>query len=499
MSLLDALLEDELFLPAPIVGDGITGVTHREVWICIRSDGGSAVKFGSGAQDSPFDGSTAVKFDQVMTDIPPHSTIRLGPGIFETKGGIGNGHNFTGWIPKAGWRICGSGMFVTTLKLVNVPTIEPGNSVPIVGGTVDDLEISDLTLDCNMGGQPNTSGYGYCRMMVNGIDVNGKNIAVRRVRVINAGTQTPIYEYGVTAKSLECFPIFLGGGASRLVEDCIVEQCWRSNARETTCINCGAGTIRNCLVNGQTDGRSNAWMGLSSIKVTFLSSTPTTQTYTVKLVFFSAHYKTTDSRIVIKVMKDGTTDNPLSGYFQVTNVPSSTELEYHVTISSDSDLDDSNIDLFGTVMGFTLQATSVDGAGFGVAEGNRVIGCIYAGPYHDTYPTVAVRVVNNYYRDVYYGVASATGALGYEWAGLLPMTGTIGPSTYPGTNVKFSISGETTLADWNLVNGNVVEISGGTQPAYHGKWVVLRINDTEFGWMNPTTPTPGSDPYTMIH
>jgi hypothetical protein len=52
MSLLDALLENELMLPA-LVG-GSPSVPAREIWICIRSDGA----IGSGSQDNPYDGGT---------------------------------------------------------------------------------------------------------------------------------------------------------------------------------------------------------------------------------------------------------------------------------------------------------------------------------------------------------------------------------------------------------------------------------------------------------
>ena len=70
--------------------------------------------------------------------------------------------------------------------------------------------------------------------MVQGIGVAGNDIFVRRVRVINWGTQTPLFEYGASPRALECFPIFIGGDA--IIEDCILEQPNPNNARESTCL-----------------------------------------------------------------------------------------------------------------------------------------------------------------------------------------------------------------------------------------------------------------------
>jgi hypothetical protein len=194
MSLLDALIEDQLWMPALTGGATPNDYPLREIWICRRTDGATQELFGSGTVDDPYDGSTHLKFDRVMREkIPQKSLIRLGPGGFETQGGNGNGHLFVGFEPKPGWRIVGSGMFQTTLKLVNAIGI--GEGIPIIGASsvVDGLEVSDLTLDCNLPGQPNSSGYDYARIMVQGIAVAGSDITVRRVRVINWGTQTPFH------------------------------------------------------------------------------------------------------------------------------------------------------------------------------------------------------------------------------------------------------------------------------------------------------------------
>src|SRR5262245_22499333 len=101
MPLLDALLLD----PAPF-----------EVWVAVRSDG---LK-GSGLVTDPYDGSPG-KFDGVMNLFQSQSnvTIRLGPGEFQTSGYGGAG----GWQARPGMKIVGSGIDVTTLKLL------PGTSL----------------------------------------------------------------------------------------------------------------------------------------------------------------------------------------------------------------------------------------------------------------------------------------------------------------------------------------------------------------------------------
>ena len=132
MALLDALIEDELWMPSVFVGSPPTAAL-REVWICKRQDGGTANIFGSGSKDDPYDGSTDTKFDHVMTNLPANTVIRLGPGEFETQGGAGNGHQPFGFQPKSGWKLFGSGMFQTTLKLVNATGI--GQGIPIIGAS----------------------------------------------------------------------------------------------------------------------------------------------------------------------------------------------------------------------------------------------------------------------------------------------------------------------------------------------------------------------------
>jgi hypothetical protein len=80
----------------------------------------------------------------------------------------------------------------------------------------------------------------------------GNDITFRRVRIINAGTRTPLDEYptGQIAQSLECFPMW-NQGERALIEECIIEQPNLNPARETTVMSCyGVNSVtRNCYIN----------------------------------------------------------------------------------------------------------------------------------------------------------------------------------------------------------------------------------------------------------
>jgi hypothetical protein len=197
MNLLDALIEDQLLLPPMLVGSE----QRREVWITIRTDGAT----GDGSKETPYNGSSVDRFDDLMRSIriTTNMTIRLGPGVFQTRGGDGGG--FTGvWRPQSGQRIIGSGMHATTLQLIDAGTTpsSQGKGQTMVGSNfpVNNFEISDLTLHCNFARQINPyhapadpEPPPYNNVMLAGVGLVGRN---NRVRVINFGT----------GSSLECFP-----------------------------------------------------------------------------------------------------------------------------------------------------------------------------------------------------------------------------------------------------------------------------------------------------
>jgi len=164
MPLIDALLLD----PASF-----------NVWIAFRTDG---IK-GCGTNTDPYDGSTQDRFDEAMVKIAsqfPNQKVGvfLGPGTFITAGFVPGGSN--AWQLQPGMKIIGSGRDVTTLKRASGIT-----SGYVLGHdlatAVDDLELCDLTLDCNL---QNGSGSGAT---CGGILVMGSRVRVARVRAIHWG------------------------------------------------------------------------------------------------------------------------------------------------------------------------------------------------------------------------------------------------------------------------------------------------------------------------
>lgn len=178
----------------------------------------------------------------------------------------------------------GSGIDVTILQLAPSATSAHFYAIGhalIVGGSspnaVDFFEVSDLTIDCNLGGYSGTAACGAVRVM-------GNHAKVRRIRVKNWGT---------LSTSRPCFVITAvtgnpgGAGGLNGVEDCGIEECIAdapysvSNTGPVTIFHAGgpetasenvsgygiAPYIRNCFADGgqaspfpnQIQGVSMAW------------------------------------------------------------------------------------------------------------------------------------------------------------------------------------------------------------------------------------------------
>lgn len=239
-----------------------------DVYIALRSDGTGAN--ANGTIDNPYDGSTDELLDNILKDgnkVPANATIHFGPGVFQTKG-FGGLHSVT--FIKNGQRLVGSGIGITILQLVraepSAPTMATG--VWIFGAnSANDVELSDMTLDANAARQPGVLGNPKPLLTLGGVSLNGRNNRVHRIRLINWGTLTPFIAENPDTPELESektkegFPLWLEGeGASgnNVVEDCIIEQPYLSNAREVTLLNNHAhadypnvrSVVRNNYING---------------------------------------------------------------------------------------------------------------------------------------------------------------------------------------------------------------------------------------------------------
>src|SRR5439155_7990751 len=139
-----------------------------------------------------------------------------GSGVFDTKG---LSFFVRAWQPRSGQTIRGSGMGVTTLRLVGA-SIPESNTFPVAtdGSTLlHDFTISDLSIDCNVSGQLNS--YVTC----GAVAAVGQHIRIQRIRAINFGSRTQSY--------IENFVIGTAAGDASFAEagkpglDCVIEDC----------------------------------------------------------------------------------------------------------------------------------------------------------------------------------------------------------------------------------------------------------------------------------
>jgi hypothetical protein len=182
MSLLDALVLDSLLNPPVVL---------QEIWIANRVDargaGTQADPYGVSPNDAT-NTSQDLEFDSVLRTIVASMpstgmTVRLQPGTYFTRG-FRTAYSGLGWKPAAKLRLVGSGVGVTKIKMTSQLGTTSGGTA-VIGNDVandfpDGIEISDLTIDGNLSGTT-------ANQSVSGIDLNGKNIFVRRVDAVGLG------------------------------------------------------------------------------------------------------------------------------------------------------------------------------------------------------------------------------------------------------------------------------------------------------------------------
>lgn len=205
MSLLTGFLRDAL----------LQNVMQQDVYVAIRTDAASNATqpIGSGTAEDPYGGTVGnpLWLDALLADVfrvPPNTTIRFGPGTFDTKGNTGSGGN--GWVPRDGWRMLGSGIGVTTFRLVSVPATESRVAIGMDMGLANGLqgfEASDFAVNANLSGNTATD----CAAA--GIAVHGKHIYLRRIRVFDFGGRNP----AVAQKTIIA--------AAQNSNDCVVDSC----------------------------------------------------------------------------------------------------------------------------------------------------------------------------------------------------------------------------------------------------------------------------------
>jgi hypothetical protein len=183
---------------------------ENEVWI---SPNGPANTTASGTASDPFRCPDPNSLDTVLTSVLTNNylTIHFMAGTFHVS--------IHGINPLTGWKIRGAGMDNTVLQLsaTNFPS-DPGKFSVAGGGdagvTANNVEVSDLTADCNF---QNVSGVSCVEAVV----LAGSNTKISRVKAINWGNATVGYE---------CFVLAIDpppnghDGTNGVIDDCIVTQ-----------------------------------------------------------------------------------------------------------------------------------------------------------------------------------------------------------------------------------------------------------------------------------
>ncbi len=236
-----------------LVGDVVTiaGVTGGGAadWngtFVIFTTGATTFKYtmaaepAAGASGSITAAKVVYRFDDIMRPMPENTLIHLGRGVFETRGFDPGRSEQLNWTIRAGQRILGSGMGVTTLKLMHAVPFVPSvtsqqltlamghswNTSPYIAN-VDHFEVSDLTVDCNMRSQITD------RVAKAAVLAFGRHVRIRRVRAVDYCTQS---------SPVECFVLSTAGADPRIsatgadpgnpftervdcrIEDCVLEQ-----------------------------------------------------------------------------------------------------------------------------------------------------------------------------------------------------------------------------------------------------------------------------------
>ncbi len=143
-----------------------------------------------------------------------------------------------GYTVKPAQNIVGSGIEATTLKITDAA--DPSTPTMGMGSfkTTSAFQVEGVTIDANMAGQLvpprnfSPAVANFAPVVMNGVNLYGSNCRIRRVRVVNWGTQSwP-----------ECFVLSIGGDTglsgkvNNVIEGGIIERPAENNYHETTTV-----------------------------------------------------------------------------------------------------------------------------------------------------------------------------------------------------------------------------------------------------------------------
>ncbi len=200
-----------------------------------------------GTLADPYDGSTAAKFDLVMTNMPSNCVVHILAGTYQTRGKPSDGS--AGWVVHSGEKIRGSGIDTTILH-VAASAPEQTEMVFLPPGPNTDVEVSDITVDAS----GNTN--------IDGVTLFGSRNAIRRVKAVN-----------FLSEGFELFILVIPAGPSfALSEGNIIEECEVSNCLAIRDIHNNPGGISAMELTGSA---SNIITGVIRNNRVFLANSST--------------------------------------------------------------------------------------------------------------------------------------------------------------------------------------------------------------------------------
>jgi hypothetical protein len=178
-----------------------------------------------------------------------YMTIHFMAGTFEVSS--------NGITPLTGWKLRGAGIDNTILRLMPGASSSRGVLAVIGGATAtgnasESVEVSEMTIDCNMQNQTNFASVG----LVAAVQLAGSQTRITRVKAINWGS----------ANGNECHVLVSQPSSGHttatncVIEDCVVTQpaATNANASGATAIhmtpNLRGGIIRNNFINNIQSG-----------------------------------------------------------------------------------------------------------------------------------------------------------------------------------------------------------------------------------------------------
>src|ERR1051326_863899 len=178
--MIDAFVFEPFSVNAPLIDWFLLLESQAsEVWLLA---GSASSRPGSGTIDDPYIISSAQDFDELLDLLAPYAKINLGPGVYLTQG-----HSqglTTGWRPKSGQRIVGSGVDISVIRLA-VSSPQAGAIYFGVGiddsKPISDFEMTDLTIDCQQ------SATAHSSIATGAVKAYGSHIFLQRIRAFDFG------------------------------------------------------------------------------------------------------------------------------------------------------------------------------------------------------------------------------------------------------------------------------------------------------------------------